>query len=437
MPKKNYKRRKIGITIKNEKENQFLNLLSDKEFILSTKHGSYLNNIPCKEELSDFTGKLEEIYEKYCLNIEDNILLKLWNQRGKVKCFVNEHDNMIKIPPTPSKGKNISQIDIMKQNITERKEFLELRTTINKNDNNSNNMINTCYTKNHSETNVNKNNNTNNTFSNSKCNVISNFGKKRRNTAEREMCIEEQMGTLIQADLRRKMLLDEKVKRIKLEREEKMKQVKEKLRQQEINPMNKKSKLLQNKDVVEKIKKSKLPPLTQKSTKNFFNEQQDTKNNLKYTNNKLTNFNHSKKPNVIYENKNKRKRKSDMKDEIKFLIPPVKNGRYSESSDNMFIQNNKPLINCYTNINKFNDNSKKLTNKIDNESYKIENISDCDTTDDENNPFGIVPKWAQFENLKNSLIHQSKTFNSLTKIENVFGSFCFFKLRFPSNESHI
>lgn len=99
---------------------------------------------------------------------------------------------------------------------------------------------------------------------------------------------------------------------------------------------------------------------------------------------------------------------------------------------------NKPTRSRYINTNTNDISPIKATEEdIDNESYKIENISDCETTDDENNPLGIVPKWAQFENLKSSLTYQSEKFTSLTQTEAIFGKFCFLKLHLPSNESRI
>uniref|UniRef100_A0A0K0EKS0 INCENP_ARK-bind domain-containing protein n=1 Tax=Strongyloides stercoralis TaxID=6248 RepID=A0A0K0EKS0_STRER len=441
MPKKNYRRRNAGVSNKNDVTNQFIGTLSGEDFILSAKNISYPNNISCKERLLSYIEELEEAYESHCLNIQKKILLILRSERDEIKCCIKNNDVMIKIPPTPIKGKNISQIDVMEDKITKREECIKQQTSLCKSENNFNSKTNIYIQKDYSETDVDKNNNDNidNTYSNSKLNTVSNFGRKRRSTTvERGMCLDSQKETLFQAELRRKLLLDEKVKRIKLEREEKIKQVQEKLRQQIISAKNSRNKLLLNKDDPETSKETKLSFLMQKNARNISKEQHNTKNNFENSNNKPINLVNSKKSNTISKNKYDRKRKSIMTEEVHISSPPLKSRRYLKANDNMVEKKNKPTRSRYINTNTNDISPIKATEEdIDNESYKIENISDCETTDDENNPLGIVPKWAQFENLKSSLTYQSEKFTSLTQTEAIFGKFCFLKLHLPSNESRI
>uniref|UniRef100_A0A0N5BW85 INCENP_ARK-bind domain-containing protein n=1 Tax=Strongyloides papillosus TaxID=174720 RepID=A0A0N5BW85_STREA len=450
MAKKNYKKKNhLKTTESVITTNRYLSLICKEDFILST-NCTFYPNVFCFEEklLLKFTEELEEIYEQRCLNIGGKIHSMLLEQRDKLKCFVKQHNTSIRIPPTPLRGRNISQIGIIKQRITERQENLQKRNSFLKDKINPTGITNTHSLQSFNEVKSCKNDNNINSPICQKDIQFSNCpGQKRKKPPEMGINSEEQTKTLADAELRRKFLLAEKVKKIKSEREEKEKQMQEKLLKQRINPkkvtnnlpINVKKNIFINRGVIETSKQIKLPPLTYKNTKCFNNKQPNNEKAPLLFSNKPTNFVDFKKPNILYKNRNTtRKRKSNMIEDAKISFPPMKSRRCLEmKSSEKLVKNNNMTESNYTNNIKFNRNSTKFTNVMDNESYKVENMSNFDTTDDENDPLGIVPNWAQPENLKTSLIYQSGKFNSLKNIEELFAKFRFLKMVFSSNESNI
>uniref|UniRef100_A0A0K0F8L5 INCENP_ARK-bind domain-containing protein n=1 Tax=Strongyloides venezuelensis TaxID=75913 RepID=A0A0K0F8L5_STRVS len=450
MARKNYKKKNLLKTTESMiTTNRYLNIICKEDFILST-NCTFCPNVFCFEEklLLKFTEELEEIYEQRCINVGGKIHSMLLEQRDRLKCFAKQHNTSIKIPPTPLRGRNISQIGIIKQRITERLEYLQKRNSFLKDKVNPTGVTNTHSLQSLNEINSCKNdNNINSPISQRDIHFSNCPGQKRKNQPEMVMNIEEQTKTLVDAELRRKFLLAEKVKRIKSEREEKVKQVQEKLLKQRMNlkkmsnnlPINEKKYILINRGVIETSKQNKLPLLAYKNTKCFNNKQLNNEKVPSLSSNKLTNFVDFKKPIVFYKDRNTtRKRKSNMIENAKISFPPMKSKRCLEmKSSVMLVKKSNMTENNPTNNIKFNRNSTKFTNVIDNESYKVENMSNFDTTDDENDPLGIVPNWAHPKNLKTSLIYQSGKFKSLKNIEELFAKFRFLKMVFSSNESNI
>uniref|UniRef100_A0A0N4ZU57 INCENP_ARK-bind domain-containing protein n=1 Tax=Parastrongyloides trichosuri TaxID=131310 RepID=A0A0N4ZU57_PARTI len=382
----------------NNLTNPFLKFISKDYFDPTVDVVAFPDVVPVGEKLEEINIYLEGIYDDNYLEDIENIFTKLSNQRNELKNFFKKYDNKIKIPQTPLRGKNVSRLNIMKSKIEERQKSLQqkssfIRSRINITDHCStvqpNNMTNTRRMESIDNNIINSNRNS----------------RKRKSSSVPGISVEDQIKAFAQADLRRKFLLDEKVKKIKIDREEKVKKIKKNIQKQNILKIQNQHDISCQTDTV----------------------------SLDYNCANLQNDNRKEDNIKIGENidlkMNFRKRRSNDDVFVKPIVP-AKNSRLTKYPNDHHIDSEKSTTHKTEDIKKH----KRKSLLSEKEHYIVENITDCEVTDDENNPAGIVPKWAKFENLKESLIHQNRRFNNNLAVKKIFGNFCILKLTNMSNK---
>uniref|UniRef100_A0A0N5C2B8 INCENP_ARK-bind domain-containing protein n=1 Tax=Strongyloides papillosus TaxID=174720 RepID=A0A0N5C2B8_STREA len=122
MPPRKRQRRLLKTITEEERPNELLSQLSEDDFILASSSIIFSNVLPEYEVMEDKVEEIEDIYDEAILECYEETQKMLKHQRDTLKNFVLQENTEIKIPKTPTRGKNVSKLAKMYETIETRKD---------------------------------------------------------------------------------------------------------------------------------------------------------------------------------------------------------------------------------------------------------------------------------------------------------------------------
>uniref|UniRef100_A0A0K0FC40 INCENP_ARK-bind domain-containing protein n=1 Tax=Strongyloides venezuelensis TaxID=75913 RepID=A0A0K0FC40_STRVS len=270
MPPRKRQRRLLKTITEEERPNELLSQLSDDDFILVSSSIIFSNVLPEYEVMEDKVEEIEDIYDEAILECYEETQKMLKVQRDTLKNFVLQENTEIKIPKTPTRGKNVSKLAKMYETIETRKDrmtrknlFVNSNMSIDVGDTPKPGIVANLRSKftnpvGGGTTGHHQNARNTPTLPHRALTAP----KKNRDTTERAIMLMQQDSSLRRADMKKQNLLREKAERAKREREEKTRQVEERRRLKEMEREEKIRDIKEREERIKEFQNQKKAPRT-------------------------------------------------------------------------------------------------------------------------------------------------------------------------------